>query len=134
MTFTCKGCYSSCCGDYPEGAEFCKECELLNEQTKLIAENELLKVKLEKAQLAGMVKHDVEVRSFMLADIEAQKADLAAARERISTLEGALRNLLTVSEHADETGYVDGVGFLDIDAIQQQAHAALSTQSEKGEA
>ncbi len=38
----------------------------------------------------------------------------------------ALQNLLTVSENADETGYVDGEGWLPLERIQEAARAALS--------
>lgn len=38
----------------------------------------------------------------------------------------ALQNLLTVSEHADETGYVDGEGWLPLESIQEAARSALA--------
>lgn len=50
--------------------------------------------------------------------------------ERVVELEKALTNLLTVSENADETGYVDGEGWLDIDKIQQEARKALARKEQ----
>lgn len=41
-------------------------------------------------------------------------------------LADALRNLLVASENADETGYVDGVGWLPLERIQEAAHQALA--------
>ena len=38
----------------------------------------------------------------------------------------ALQSLLTASEWADETGYVDGVGFMDLDTIQANARLAIT--------
>jgi hypothetical protein len=38
----------------------------------------------------------------------------------------ALKNLLILSECADETGYVEDVGFMDKDAIEKAAKDAIS--------
>jgi hypothetical protein len=56
--------------------------------------------------------------------------DLAASQAREAALRTALENLLTVSENADETGYVDGEGWLPLDAIQKAAREALALETE----
>jgi len=47
------------------------------------------------------------------------------AAERDELVE-ALRDLLAVSENADETGYVDGEGWLPLERIQAKARAVLA--------
>lgn len=53
---------------------------------------------------------------------EANARLIAAAPELLA----ALKNLLASHRCADETGYVDGVGFMDIDAIDKAAEAAIA--------
>ena len=48
------------------------------------------------------------------------------ADARIERLEKALRDLLTLSESADETGYVEGEGWLPIEKIQEAARLAIN--------
>lgn len=47
-------------------------------------------------------------------------------------LKSAMQDLLVLSECADETGYVDGHGFLDMEAIQKAAREALSAWEGRG--
>ena len=42
----------------------------------------------------------------------------------------ALQSLLLVSENADETGYVEGEGWLPLEKIQEQARAAIARATE----
>jgi hypothetical protein len=53
----------------------------------------------------------------------------SSLRARVQELEEALKNLLVVSENADETGYVDGEGWLPLEEIQEQARAVLSNST-----
>lgn len=57
-------------------------------------------------------------------ELNAEKAQTLRLRE-------ALSQLLMVSENADETGYVDGEGWLPLEEIQQKAHAALASTTVK---
>jgi hypothetical protein len=41
-------------------------------------------------------------------------------------LVASLRDVLFAAQNADETGYVTDVGFLDLDAIHDKAHALLA--------
>lgn len=52
------------------------------------------------------------------------RADLAIARELI-------QQLLNVAENCDETGYIDGEGFVDIDALHEKARAELAKRDNK---
>jgi hypothetical protein len=49
--------------------------------------------------------------------------------KKVQDLVEALSDLLTLSENADETGYVDGEGWLPIERIQQRAHDLLKPAS-----
>lgn len=57
-----------------------------------------------------------------VTDMESQASRLAAA----------LADLLVLSECADETGYVDDHGFLDVDAIHDAARRELTSWRGKG--
>lgn len=45
------------------------------------------------------------------------RAELAEARE-------LLQSMLNVAENCDETGYADGYGFVDVDALHEKVRAA----------
>lgn len=53
---------------------------------------------------------------------EANARLIAAAPDLLA----ALKTLLLTSEWADETGYVEDVGFVNLETVQQQAHAAIA--------
>jgi hypothetical protein len=57
-------------------------------------------------------------------------ADAADARDNLwvkyCTLESLLQQMLHVAENCDETGYADGVGFVDIDKLHEEVREALS--------
>lgn len=53
-------------------------------------------------------------------------AETTALQKLVAEMREALENLLTLSENADETGYVDGEGWLPLEEIQQAARKALS--------
>jgi hypothetical protein len=71
------------------------------------------------------VSDQLRMAHLRLTEAEAQLADLQRSNgEAIETL----RSLLFAVENADETGYVDGVGFIkDYDAIFERAHALTAT-------
>lgn len=46
--------------------------------------------------------------------------------EAISAAREALEALLSASQCADETGYVEGCGFVDMETIQERASKALA--------
>lgn len=65
----------------------------------------------------------------------AEKAEANAERYRLVTLKQdaanaalreALQQMIDVAEHCDETGYAEGVGFVDIGKLHDKARAALA--------
>lgn len=64
------------------------------------------------------------VTSEGLAAVEGEH--LAQMFAAAPDLVGALKTLLAVSECADETGYVEDCGFVDIETVQQRARDALA--------
>lgn len=50
------------------------------------------------------------------------RTELAAARE-------LMQQLLNVAENCDETGYADGVGFVDVDALHEKVRAWLAKEA-----
>ena len=55
-----------------------------------------------------------------------EQSELVMLREQRDALLAAITPLLAMSECADEPGYVEDCGFVDIDAVQQQARAAIA--------
>jgi hypothetical protein len=65
-----------------------------------------------------LLQHDEDVRAKLTStESRAQQAEEMAGR-----VVEALKNLLFAHECADETGYVDDVGFLDVESITKTAH------------
>lgn len=79
---------------------------------------------------------DKQSPQFMVARIypgpaaEASAERLARCWNAHDGLVGALERLLFAAENADETGYVTDAGFVDLDAIYEQARAALAAARE----
>lgn len=79
----------------------------------------------EKEANNGMLPSKSDIAKIIME----RPAPLPKESEREARLEAALRDLLFVYENADETGYVDGVGFVqDFDDIPDKCRSAL-TQS-----
>lgn len=64
--------------------------------------------------------------------IEEAKANARLIAAAPDLLE-ALQNLLTLSENADETGYVDGEGWLPMEKIQERARQAIAKATQQPE-
>jgi hypothetical protein len=60
--------------------------------------------------------------------ITSLQSQLSKAEEERDRMRDALKNLLAAHECADETGYVDDVGFMDVDAILKVAHELTDGQ------
>jgi hypothetical protein len=63
-------------------------------------------------------------RRALIAELLLQAAP-ELARE-IDTLRDLLQRMLDVAENCDETGYADGVGFVDIDKLHDEVRAILA--------
>jgi hypothetical protein len=59
--------------------------------------------------------------------IEAQKHNHEKPLQLNAALE-LLTSMLNVAENCDETGYADGVGFVDIDKLHSDVRAALAAK------
>ncbi len=45
--------------------------------------------------------------------------------DQVIVLQGLLQQMLDVAENCDETGYAEGVGFVDLDKLHNEVRAAL---------
>lgn len=59
------------------------------------------------------------------AEQEAMARALIERDGQCSDLRSLLQQMLDVAENCDETGYIDGVGFVDLDKLHAKVRAAL---------
>lgn len=57
--------------------------------------------------------------------IEMMFAREVALRAEVESLTSLLKQMLDVAENCDETGYVDGVGFVNLDKLHDEVRTAL---------
>lgn len=61
-----------------------------------------------------------------LSDEAQMRAVVGAAVQSDERLRGLLQQMLNIAENCDETGYIDGVGFVDLDKLHEKVRAALA--------
>jgi hypothetical protein len=74
--------------------------------------------------VAAVAAGSASERRALIAELLLQAAP-ELARE-IDTLRDLLQRMLDVAENCDETGYADGVGFVDIDKLHDEVRAILA--------
>lgn len=93
---------------------------LSEELTRLKEENATLCARIEAAE--ERAKDRDRAARVLASDNATLRASLTQAEGVNKALRETLKNLLFAHECADETGYVDDVGFMDVDAILKTAH------------
>lgn len=74
-----------------------------------------------------LIKNKLVLASFTSATSAEERALIASACQSHAALVEALEELLMAHENCDETGYVDGVGFMrGYDHLPEKARAALA--------